>query len=88
MVCPGNQPSNTILVPRLDPHSLGALIALYEHKVFVQSVLWRINPFDQYGVELGKKLASGILAELEAGAASGARDASTNGLIARCVAAG
>jgi glucose-6-phosphate isomerase len=85
MVCPGNQPSNTILVPRLDPHSLGALIALYEHKVFVQSVLWRINPFDQYGVELGKKLASGILAELEAGAASGGRDASTNGLIGRCV---
>ena len=65
--------------------ALGRLIALYEHKVFVQSVLWRINPFDQYGVELGKKLASGILAELEAGAASGTRDSSTNGLIARCV---
>src|SRR3546814_10065020 len=53
MVCPGNQPSNTILLRRLDPRSLGALIALYEHKVFVEAMLWRINPFDQYGVELG-----------------------------------
>ncbi len=88
MVCPGNQPSNTILLRRLDPRSLGALIALYEHKVFVEAVLWRINPFDQYGVELGKKLASGILAELDAGAASGSRDSSTNGLIGRCVALG
>lgn len=86
MVCPGNQPSNTILMRRLDPRSLGALLALYEHKVFVQSVLWRINPFDQFGVELGKKLATGILAELEAGAPSGSRDSSTNGLIARCLA--
>ncbi len=85
MVCPGNQPSNTILMRRLDPRSLGALLALYEHKVFVQAVLWRINPFDQYGVELGKKLASGILKELEAGAASGTRDSSTNGLIAKVV---
>ncbi len=85
MVCPGNQPSNTILMRRLDPRSLGALLALYEHKVFVQAVLWRINPFDQYGVELGKKLATGILRELEAGAPSGTRDSSTNGLIAKVV---
>jgi glucose-6-phosphate isomerase len=85
MVCPGNQPSNTILMRRLDPRSLGALLALYEHKVFVEAMIWRINPFDQYGVELGKKLASGILAELEAGEPSGTRDASTNGLIARCL---
>lgn len=85
MVCPGNQPSNTLLMRRLDPRSLGALLALYEHKVFVQAVLWRINPFDQYGVELGKRLASGILAELEAGGASGSHDSSTNGLIAKCV---
>lgn len=87
MVCPGNQPSNTLLLRRLDPRSLGALLALYEHKVFVQAVIWRINPFDQYGVELGKKLASGILKELEAGAPSGERDSSTNGLIARLVSA-
>ena len=86
MVCPGNQPSSTILVQRLDPRSFGALLALYEHKVFVQSVLWRINPFDQYGVELGKKLATGILADLVSGASSGARDCSTDGLIARCLA--
>ena len=85
MVCPGNQPSNTILMRRLDPRSLGALLALYEHKVFVQAVLWRINPFDQYGVELGKKLATGILQELEVGAPSGTRDSSTNGLIGRCL---
>jgi glucose-6-phosphate isomerase len=85
MVCPGNQPSNTILLRRLDPRSLGALIALYEHKVFVEAMLWRINPFDQYGVELGKKLAAGILADLEADQASGTRDASTEGLIAKCV---
>jgi glucose-6-phosphate isomerase len=57
----GNRPSTLILFPRLDPHTLGALIALYEHKVFVQSVVWGINAFDQWGVELGKKLCEGIL---------------------------
>lgn len=85
MVCPGNQPSNTILMQRLDPRALGALLALYEHKVFVQAVLWRINPFDQYGVELGKKLAASILTDLETEAPSGARDSSSEGLIARCL---
>ena len=57
---PGNRPSNTILMPRLSPDSLGQLIALYEHKVFVQGVIWGINPFDQYGVELGKRLAADV----------------------------
>ena len=55
---PGNRPSSTIWLEQLDPASLGALMALYEHKVFCQSVLWGINPFDQWGVELGKTLAS------------------------------
>ena len=57
-VCPGNRPSSLILFDRLDPATLGKLIALYEHKVFVQSVIWDVNAFDQWGVELGKRLAS------------------------------
>ncbi|MDP1996410.1 MAG: glucose-6-phosphate isomerase, partial [Gallionella sp.] len=63
-VFPGNRPTNTLLFDKLDPHTLGMLIALYEHKVFVQSVVWNINPFDQWGVELGKQLAGKILPEL------------------------
>jgi glucose-6-phosphate isomerase len=59
-VHPGNRPSNILLLRRLDPHNLGFLIALYEHKVFVQACIWGINPFDQWGVELGKLLASGM----------------------------
>jgi glucose-6-phosphate isomerase len=80
-VFPGNRPSNTILLPELSPQALGALIALYEHKVFVQSVIWGINAFDQWGVELGKQIASRIGDEL-AGGAPGEHDASTRGLIA------
>jgi glucose-6-phosphate isomerase len=80
-VFPGNKPTNTLLFDRLDPHTLGMLIALYEHKVFVQSVVWNINPFDQWGVELGKQLAGKILPELRDGASSGKHDASTSGLI-------
>ena len=57
----GNQPSTTILLDELTPHSFGQLIALYEHKVFVQSVIWDINPFDQWGVELGKQMATGLI---------------------------
>jgi glucose-6-phosphate isomerase len=60
-VFPGNRPSNTLLLPRLDAYHLGALLALYEHRTFVQSVIWGINPFDQWGVELGKQLARRIL---------------------------
>ncbi len=80
-VFPGNKPTNTLLFDRLDPHTLGMLIAIYEHKVFVQSVVWNINPFDQWGVELGKQLAGKILPELRGAASVTGHDASTNGLI-------
>jgi glucose-6-phosphate isomerase len=79
---PGDRPSAFLLLDRLDPERLGALIALYEHKVFVEGVLWGINSFDQWGVELGKTLATRVLGELEGGAA-GAHDPSTAALIAR-----
>ncbi|MFN3512181.1 MAG: glucose-6-phosphate isomerase [Phenylobacterium sp.] len=78
----GNRPSSFILLERLDPASLGALIALYEHKTFVEGALWGVNSFDQWGVELGKTLAGRILKELEGGPA-GAHDPSTAALIAR-----
>jgi glucose-6-phosphate isomerase len=81
-IFPGNRPTNTLLYDRLTPTTLGALIALYEHKIFVQGTLWGVNSFDQWGVELGKVLAKRILPELEAGA-RGEHDASTAGLIAR-----
>ena len=80
-VFPGNRPSNTLLLPALSPHALGALIALYEHKVFVQSVIWDINPFDQWGVELGKALAGRILPELGTAGPVSSHDPSTKGLI-------
>jgi glucose-6-phosphate isomerase len=57
----GNTQSNTILMERLDPHSLGALLALYEHKIFVQGVIWQVNSYDQWGVELGKQLGNEVL---------------------------
>jgi glucose-6-phosphate isomerase len=76
----GNKPTNTILFEQLDAATLGSLIALYEHKVFAQSVIWHINPFDQWGVELGKQLAGKILPELR-GEGTGQHDASTLGLI-------
>ena len=79
---PGDRPSSFILMDRLTPERLGALIALYEHKVFVEGVLWGINSFDQWGVELGKSLAAKVLGELEGGA-SGAHDPSTADLISR-----
>ena len=81
---PGNQPSTTLLLPRLDPHTLGALLALYEHKVFVQSIIWDINPFDQWGVEYGKQLASRLLPIIEGRTATSGLDSSTAGLIAAC----
>ena len=80
---PGNRPSNTLLLEKLTPSSLGALIALYEHKVFIQGVLWDINSFDQWGVELGKILANRILSELEPQAQISKHDSSTIGLIAK-----
>ncbi len=79
-IVPGNRPTNSILLRRLDAHSLGALLALYEHKVFVQGVIWNVNSFDQFGVELGKTLAGRITPELKAGPAFG-HDSSTAGLI-------
>ena len=82
-VFPGNRPSVTILQSQLDAFSLGRLIALYEHKVAVQGWLWGVNSFDQWGVELGKALASGLLPDLAPGAAAGTHDGSTNALIAR-----
>jgi glucose-6-phosphate isomerase len=79
----GNRPSNSILFNKLDGYALGRLIALYEHKVAVQGWLWRIDSFDQWGVELGKLLAGGILPELATGAKPGAHDASTTALMQR-----
>ncbi len=78
----GNRPSNTILVRRFDPATMGALLALYEHKVLVQGVIWGINSFDQWGVELGKQLATRLLPEMTQPSPSGTHDASTEGLIA------
>ncbi|MFA5028459.1 MAG: glucose-6-phosphate isomerase [Candidatus Methylomirabilota bacterium] len=77
----GNRPSSSILVKRLTPESLGALIALYEHKIFTQGVVWNVNSFDQMGVELGKQLAKAIEPELTGNAPVTSHDASTNGLI-------
>ena len=83
-VCEGNRPSNTLLVDQLTPSSLGQLIAVYEHSVFVQGVIWKIDSFDQWGVELGKELAPPILADLIAkGKPKLDLDSSTNGLIHR-----
>ena len=78
---PGNQPSNTLALDRLTPYSMGMLMALYEHKVFVQGVIWGINSFDQWGVEYGKQLARRILPELSGAAAELSHDSSTNGLV-------
>ena len=81
---PGNRPTNVILAPRLTPSVLGQLIALYEHKVFTQGVVWGINSFDQWGVELGKALASRIAPELTSSTPPDLRhDSSTNALIRR-----
>ncbi|MCA9935878.1 MAG: glucose-6-phosphate isomerase [Ardenticatenaceae bacterium] len=77
----GNKPSNSFLFQKLTPATLGKLIALYEHKIFTQGVIWGINSFDQMGVELGKQLAKAILPELRDGSAVRSHDASTNGLI-------
>jgi glucose-6-phosphate isomerase len=86
-VCPGNHPSNMLILDQLTPFTLGALIALYEHKTFVQGALWNVNSFDQWGVELGKTLAARILSELEGSPAAHPHDSSTAALIARAAAA-
>ena len=83
----GNRPTNTLLAPELTPHTLGQLIAAYEHKVFVQGVIWQINSFDQWGVELGKVMATAIGSELETGAiADDTHDSSTTTLLRRYLA--
>ena len=79
-VLPGNRPSNSLLFPELNPFYLGKLLALYEHKLFVQSIIWQINAFDQWGVEFGKQLAVDILNNLEK-KNSNNYDCSTNGLL-------
>ena len=80
-VIPGNRPSNTLFFPKSTPHSIGALIALYEHKVAAQGMLWGVNSFDQWGVELGKQMGENVLAALEGEASSAQFDNSTSGLI-------
>jgi len=77
----GNRPTNSILVQKITPRTLGSLIAMYEHKIFVQGIIWNINSFDQWGVELGKQLAKAILPELKDDAAVTSHDSSTNGLM-------
>jgi glucose-6-phosphate isomerase len=77
----GNRPTNSILFKQMTPQTLGALIAMYEHKIFVQGIIWNIFSFDQWGVELGKQLANKILPELNSAAAVTSHDSSTNGLI-------
>jgi glucose-6-phosphate isomerase len=80
---PGNRPTNSILMERLTPYSLGALVALYEHRIFTQGVVWGVNSYDQWGVELGKQLASVILDELKAGQVKRDHDGSTGALLAQ-----
>jgi glucose-6-phosphate isomerase len=83
----GNRPSTTVLVEKVTAASLGSLIALYEHKIFVQGAIWNINSYDQWGVELGKQLAKAIEPELAPGASAEEHDSSTRQLIERARAA-
>ena len=76
----GNRPTNTLLIHKLTPESLGKLVALYEHKIFVQGVIWNIFSYDQFGVELGKQLAGNILQDFEKSTVTN-HDSSTNNLI-------
>ncbi|HTN96789.1 MAG TPA: glucose-6-phosphate isomerase, partial [Nordella sp.] len=78
----GNRPSLTLAYKKLDPQMLGRLIALYEHRVFVEAAIWNINAFDQWGVELGKELATGLLPVVEGKSEGQDRDSSTQGLVA------
>ena len=80
-VFPGNRPSNSLVYDKLTPATLGSLIALYEHKIFVQGIIWDINSFDQWGVELGKQLAGVILEELQHPESAASHDGSTRGLV-------
>ncbi|NNC22944.1 glucose-6-phosphate isomerase [Salinisphaera sp. USBA-960] len=86
--CPGNRPSNMLVLPRLDAYHLGALLAAYEHKVFVEGIVWGINSFDQWGVELGKTLAKQLVTDIADPANAAAHDGSTASLIQRAARAG
>jgi glucose-6-phosphate isomerase len=77
----GNKPTNSILVKEITPYTLGSLVALYEHKIFVQGIIWNIFSFDQWGVELGKQMANEVLPELATDTPVTSHDSSTNGLI-------
>jgi len=81
-VFPGNRPSNTFFYPKLTPEILGSLVAMYEHKVFVQGVIWNVNSYDQWGVELGKQLAKALLPKVKGEASGEGHDSSTQGLLA------
>ena len=81
MAFPGNRPSNTIMCESLTPMTLGALLALYEHKIFVQGIIWRTNSFDQMGVELGKTLSNQILPSIQSDREATSADCSTQSLI-------
>jgi glucose-6-phosphate isomerase len=83
-VFPGNQPSTTLLLPRLDPYNFGQLIALFEHKVFALGMIWNLNSYDQWGVEYGKQLANRLLPIIEGRAPADGLDSSTAGLLAYC----
>jgi len=80
-VFPGNRPSNILFYPKLSPEMLGSLVALYEHKVFVQGVIWNINSYDQWGVELGKQLAKALLPKVRGETDGEGHDSSTKGLL-------
>ena len=81
MIFGGNQPSNSIVIKKLTPRALGSLLAMYEHKIFVQGIIWNLNSYDQWGVELGKKLAKNILEEIETNHDLFEHDSSTKGLL-------
>ena len=81
-VFPGKKPTNSLLYPKLTPSILGMLIALYEHRIFVQGIIWQINSFDQWGVELGKQLATLIQEDLDSHVVAQDHDSSTLGLLA------
>ena len=77
----GNQPTNSIVMDKLTPYNLGSIVAMYEHKIFVQGVIWNVNSYDQWGVELGKQLAKNVLQEIETGLDKFEHDSSTTGLL-------
>ena len=87
-VFPGNRPTNSIMVRKLTPRALGRLVAMYEHRIFVQGIIWNVNSYDQWGVELGKQLAAAILPELSGETPISGHDASTTGLIGHIRGAG